>query len=140
MQRTLKLLPLLAAMLAGCTVTEFLYPVQGPLAAQSPPPVVRLSSLMYDFTLTLPDGETFKGKAVPVQHSQNPPNPMSAQWDLVFGPGYYVANVLGSDFYRTATLTGDRGSTMRIETATVGGTTQIGVAVDGHGNVFKLAL
>jgi hypothetical protein len=144
MKRTLRFFPLLAVLLAGCVGTAFLYPVQGPLAAQSPPPVVSLRASGYSLTLTLPDGETFKGMGAIVPHTQNPLNPLSAQWDLVYGPGYYLAHVLGTDGYRIATLTGDRGSTMRIESTTLtdggGAVSQVGVAVDDKGNVFKITV
>jgi len=143
MQKKLKLLPLLAALLAGCVATAYLHPVQGPLATQSPAPVVTLHVVGYSLSLTLPDGETFSGKGARVPRTQNPTDPLSAQWDLVYGSGYYVANVLGSVSYSIATLAGSKGSTVRIETTTVasgGLQSQVGVALDDKGDVFKLTL
>jgi hypothetical protein len=144
MERMLKLSPLLAVLLTGCVGTAFLYPVQGPLATQSPPPVVSMHVSGFSLTLTLPDGETFKGMGAIVPHTQNPPNPLSAQWDLVYGSGYYLAHVLGTDAYRIATLTGDKGSTIRIESTTLtdngGAVSQVGVAVDDKGDVFKITV
>jgi hypothetical protein len=144
MNRLRRLTPLLAVLLAGCGGTAYLYPVQGPLAVLSPPPVVSLHVAFYSLSLTLPDGESFKGQGALVPHTQNPPNPLAAQWDLVYGPGYYVAHVLGSDAYRIATLAGDKGSTMRIELTSLtdrgGAVSQVGVAVDDKGNVFKITV
>jgi hypothetical protein len=144
MEKIIRLLPILAVLLTGCVGTAFLYPVQGPLAAQSPPPVVPLHVVGFSLSLTLPSGETFKGKGAIVPHTQNPLNPLSAQWDLVYGPGYYLAHVLGTDSYRVATLTGDKGSTIRIELTSLtdrgGAVSQVGVAVDDKGDVFKITV
>jgi hypothetical protein len=144
MEKLLRLSPLLALLMAGCAGTAFLYPVQGPLAAQSPPPVVPLHAVGFSLSLTLPNGETFKGKGSIVPHTQNPLNPLSAQWDLVYGPGYYLAHVLGTDAYRVATLTGDKGSTIRIELTSLtdrgGAVSEVGVAVDDKGDVFKITV
>jgi hypothetical protein len=144
MERILKISPLVAMLLAGCVGTAFLYPVGGPLAALSPPPVISMRVSGLTLTLTLPDGETFKGTGEIVPHTQNPLNPLSTQWDLVYGSGYYLAHVLGTDGYRIATLAGDRGSTIRIETTSLTDSgkavSQVGVAVDDKGNVFKLTI
>jgi hypothetical protein len=144
MEKILRLSPLLAVLLAGCTGTAFLYPVQGPLATQSPPPVIPLHADGFSLSLTLPNGETFKGKGSIVPHTQNPLNPLSAQWDLVYGSGYYLAHVLGTDAYRVATLTGDKGSSIRIEITSLtdrgGAVSQVGVAVDDKGDVFKITV
>lgn len=144
MENVFKLLPLFAVLLAGCVGTAFLYPVQGPLATQSPPPVIPLHVVGFTLTLTLPSGETFKGTGSLVPHTQNPLNPLSAQWDLVYGSGYYVAHVLGTDAYRVATLNGDKGSTIRIELTSLtdrgGAVSQVGVAVDDKGDVFKITV
>jgi hypothetical protein len=144
MDKVLRLLPLLAVLLVGCVGTAYLYPVQGPLATQSPPPVVPLHVIGFSLSLALPDGETFKGKGSLVPHTQNPLNPLSAQWDLVYGSGYYLAHVLGTDAYRIATLTGDKGSTIRIELTSLtdsgGAVSQVGVAVDDKGDVFKITV
>jgi hypothetical protein len=144
MEKMLKLSPFLAVLLAGCVGTAFLYPVQGPLATQSPPPVVTMHVSGFSLTLTLPDGETFKGMGAIVPHAQNPTNPLSAQWDLVYGPGYYLAHVLGTYAYRIATLAGDKGSTIRIECTTLSDSgsavSQVGVAVDDKGDVFKITV
>lgn len=144
MEKLPKVSPLLAVLLGGCVGTAFLYPVQGPLATRSPPPVVPLHMFGFDLSLTLPNGENFKGQGSTVPHTQNPLNPLSAQWDLVYGPGYYLAHVLGTDAYRIGTLTGDKGSTIRIELTSLtdrgGAVSQVGVAVDDQGDVFKITI
>jgi hypothetical protein len=67
---------------------------------------------------------------------------MAADWDLVYGPGYYVAHVVGNKLYARATLTGNMGTIINAElsneTNTRGNTK--GVAVDNHGNVFKVSV
>ena len=67
---------------------------------------------------------------------------MGADWDLVYGPGYYVAHVVGNRLYARATLTGNMGTIVYVElsneTNTRGNTK--GVAQDNHGNVFKVSV
>ena len=67
---------------------------------------------------------------------------MAADWDFVYGSGYYLAHVVGDKLYARATLTGNMGTIMHVElsneTNTRGNTK--GVAVDNHANVFKVSV
>ena len=67
---------------------------------------------------------------------------MAADWDLVYGTGFYTAHVVGNKLYARATLTGNSGSIIYVElsneTNTHGNTK--GVAQDNHGNVFKVSV
>ena len=60
-------LALVALVFVGCTAALHVYPVTGPLSAQTPPPVfparlsVNLASHSGSFSTTLANGESFKG-------------------------------------------------------------------------------
>ncbi|MFY9854744.1 MAG: hypothetical protein WAK26_12790, partial [Terracidiphilus sp.] len=105
-----------------------LYPVQGPLAAQTPTPVTVAKysgSNSGKVTLTQPDGESFKGTWVfvtppfvnskPLGTSASyPPQPnLAYAWDAVYGQGYFLAKVLGKRL-RQAVATGDRGTVIQV--------------------------
>jgi hypothetical protein len=66
---------------------------------------------------------------------------MSADWDQVFGPGYFVANVLGAQVVARAVLAGTKGTTLNVEFYDPSpGHIQsvVGVARDNNGDLFKL--
>ena len=100
----------------GCSRTARLYPVQGPLSAQTPLPVLvaKVTGAFSPGTISvvLSDGEICKGRwtqVPPVQVPQgantaNAPatNGMSSVWDTVYGSGFYVSHVLGARFYARA--------------------------------------
>src|SRR6516225_3084736 len=101
-------------MLAGCTRPARLYPVQGPLSAQTPTPVLfaKVTGAVYPagISVVLGDGEQCRGRwtqVEPVQASKGASTgslvttagDMSPVWDSVYGPGYYVAHVLGGPFH-----------------------------------------
>ena len=73
------------------------------------------------------------------------PDNLSAEWDTVYGTGFYVANVLGTRLYARAVLTGNRGTTLnvelykpdKVENTTIGAIK--GVAKDDKGNIYKVA-
>jgi hypothetical protein len=133
--------------LTGCVVMVpgRLYPVQGPLAGQTPGPIykVTISGVFKSGSMsaTLPDGEVCSGSWAAV--GQNGPSPaqMSADWDQVFGQGFFVANVLGAPVRARAVLTGTKGTTLNVDfydshPGQIEGV--IGVARDNTGNLFKL--
>jgi len=136
-----------AALLAGCiiAVPGHLYPVQGPLAAQSPPPIytVRISGIMASGTLhaTLAGGQTCSGSWSAVSKSDPNAARMANDWDRVYGPGYFTANVLGAAAFAQSALACQQGSTLEVQFyLPVPGHLQSarGVAVDGEGNLYKL--
>jgi hypothetical protein len=151
-------LSLCALVLTGCA-TGRLYPIKGPLSAQTPPPIYvanfKGAFNSGDFTVTLGDGEVCKGRWQTIHRPKNakesaamssaPDNSLSAEWDIVYGPGFYVAHVLGARLYAHATLTGSKGTTLNVEmykpnseedttTAAIKG-----VAKDNKDNIYKLA-
>lgn len=138
-----------------------LYPVLGPAAAQTPPPLFTAKLTNYlskagKITLTQAGGETFQGtwsivtatfaNFKPVgTPAANPPQPnLAYAWDVVYGPGYYVGNILGSEFVGQATATGDHGTILQIEfhRNQLGSVedNHFGVAVDSKGNIYKAVL
>lgn len=148
--RILSLLALVAIE-CGClslTVRGGFSPIQGPLAQQSPRPTypATMSGILSgSITVVLPSQEVCKGSWVFV--SKAPPTStvpvdLAAQWDVVYGAGYYVAHVLGNKLYARATLTGNAGTTVYVELSNENnkpGNTK-GVAQDSHGNVFKVSV
>jgi hypothetical protein len=143
----------------GCTHTARLYPVQGPLSAQTPVPVL-MAKITGAFTpgnisVILSDGEVCKGRWVIVNPAQAPKgantataptSAMSAVWDGIYGPGFYVSRVLGARYYAQAMVSGNRGTILNVEMyrPVSGADTDIGaikgVAKDNKDNVYKLVL
>jgi hypothetical protein len=145
------------AVLAGSSAAhgQKLYPVQGPLAQQSPAPVFKgqirrpIVSLSTNFMLlkswTVANGEVLNGKCslvvasspdwkTPGTSASYPPQPnLAFAWDLIKGQGYYVARVLGNKIAQ-GVFRGDNGTILQVES--VDNTS--GVAVDNHGNIYKI--
>lgn len=148
MRKLLASLLMIEALLAGCAlmVPGHLYPVRGPLAAQAPVPVytVSLSGIFASGTLsaTLRDGEVCRGAWAAVRRDDPSAGRMAADWDSVYGAGFFVADVLGSLTFARATLTGTQGTILNVEfflptPGEIAGAK--GVAADSQSNVFKLA-
>jgi hypothetical protein len=90
---------------------------------------------------TLNDGEICKGSWAPVRQDDPSAGNMSAEWDSVYGAGFFVANVLGNRVFARATLSGTKGTTLNVEfyDPTPGQITNVkGIAKDNKGNLFKL--
>lgn len=159
MKNRLLLLLLCASMLAGCSATARLYPVQGPLSGQSPQPVyvARMTGAIHSgsFSATLSDGEVCKGRweQIPRPNTAEQANSagsgftdsMSAEWDTVYGQGFYVAHVLGARLYARAALNGNKGTTMNVELYKPDNPKNDtlalikGVAKDNKSNIYKVA-
>jgi len=144
--------------LSGCATARF-YPVQGPLSTQTPVPVyvAKFSGAFNsgNLSVVLANGEVCKGRwaTVPRPNASSdaaaasavPANNLSAEWDTVYGTGFYVAHVLGARLYARAALTGNRGTTLnvelykpdQVENATVSAIK--GVAKDDKSNIYKVA-
>lgn len=144
-----------------------LYPVQGPLAAQTPPPVFSgksrnpmfwvggLRTSSGSITWTLAHGEKLQGKLVtskvtastPVAKALGdpagyPPQPnLAFAWDAVYGQGYYVAHILGKKIWQEV-LTGDQGTVLQVERyeemLNEGDARIFSVAMDNKGNIYKV--
>jgi hypothetical protein len=145
----------------GCFHTARFYPVAGPLSAQTPVPVLvgKMTGALNsgDFSVTLGSGEVCKGRWAVVHQPTVPKgeaaakqpddNGMPAAWDSVYGPGFYVAHVLGAKLHAEAKLTGDRGNVLNVELyrppdehpGSVPGSIK-GVAKDTQGNIYKVAV
>ena len=152
---------LLSTLLISCHATARFYPVQGPLSAQTPPPVFvgKISGAFYSGSMTVTgvQGEVFQGRweAVkqPVKSTDAPPTPpadseMIPIWDSIYGNGFYVAHVLGTRLYGRGSLTGKGGDSLKVEfyrpedkgntdAVSVRGSLK-GVAKDEKGNVYKV--
>jgi hypothetical protein len=97
-------------------------------------------------TVTLANGEVCSGPWTFVSKTPSAsaasPIDMAANWDFVYGKGFYVAHVVGNKLYARATLAGTMGTVLHVEmsneTNTRGNTK--GVARDDSGNVFKVSV
>jgi hypothetical protein len=128
--------------LVGCNRLH-LYPVKGPRIEQGNADVIRVTAsglLFGTIRFTLPNGEACVGPWSRVSKGQRLDD-LAFGWDAVYGPGFYVARVLGSLQHGRAEVTGNQGSRFRLEFTqeTVEGSPLLGVAVDQDGNVYKLA-
>jgi hypothetical protein len=145
--------PLALSLMAGCSATFRLYPVQGPLSAQTPLPVFpgKVTGVLNsgNVSFTLLDAEVCKGlwtRVVPLNaasgKTSQPSSGMSSVWDTVYGSGYYVSHVLGAKLYAQAAITGSRGTVLRVEFYRPNpGSGQVhlfGVAKDSKDNIYKL--
>jgi len=156
MKARFALLLLIVCTIPGCYRYAHLYPVQGPLASLTPPPVytVKMTGVFNsgNVTATLADGEDFSGpwKAISVKERATAGSPASfslaSAWDTVYGQGFYTAHVLGTHLFAQASLVGKQGAVLQVEmyrqvlTADPGAPLDIkGVAKDSTGNVYKLA-
>lgn len=150
MIRTIYLSMVGVAFLCGCVSVPQanLYPVQGPLAAQKPPPIypVSVSATPSVISATL-GGTVVTGPWAAVAQQDTSAGQLSAQWDAVYGQGFFVANVLGNQHFNHATLSGPGGASLtaeflfsvRLDPSTNVSTAAVkGVAVDNQGNVYKL--
>jgi hypothetical protein len=138
-----------------------LYPVLGPAATQAPPPAftAKLSNIYRQsgkITLTQENGESFTGTWTlvtasffndqkPGSPSSYPPQPnLAYAWDLVYGDGYYVGTLMGSQIIGQAIATGDRGTVLEIEFRReppgAPEDNHFGVGVDNKGNIYKVVL
>jgi hypothetical protein len=130
-----------------------LYPVEGPLAAQTPQPVfagqIRRPALSIGpvFLLlkswTVANGEVLHGKPKTIKATSvntlsttasYPPQPnLSFAWDAVYGHGFFVRHILGNKIEQ-GLFTGNQGTVLQVES--LNGVT--GVAVDNKGNMYKM--
>jgi hypothetical protein len=137
--------------LCGCislSVKGGFSPIQGPLAEQSPLPTYSATMsgvLSGTISVALSNGEVCKGPWAFVSGKPTAGTTetvdLAAQWDTVYGSGYYVSHVLGNKLYARATLAG-KSTIMHVELTNENnepGHTR-GVAQDNQGNVFKVSV
>lgn len=132
---------------------QTLYPVQGPLSKQTPPPVIKgkirrpLFSAGPAFDLltswTISNGEVLNGKVekakanapdivIPTMETTFPQSNLAGVWDAVYGDGYFVAHILGNTFYQ-GVFKSDQGTFLQVESMDG----EHGVAADNRGNIYK---
>jgi hypothetical protein len=125
---------LVAALLVSGCVAGHLYPVQGPLSAQTPRPIYNVKMDNADgISARLADGEVCRGTWLDVAQGDPTARDMAAEWDLVYGKGFFLDSVLGKITVARAILTCPHDTKVTVEF----NTTQ-GVAKDSNGDVFKL--
>ena len=145
-------IPLVSA-LTGCAGVR-LYPIEGPLSAQTPPPIfsAKISGIISGpFSFTLTGGEVCKGHWAPHESQNISANQLAGlhrAWDKICGPGFYTAHVLGISRLASGTGTTNKGSNLSLELIVPNGGGEgeqnldhiHGIAVDNQGNVFKVTL
>ena len=149
------LLTLCTCMMSQSTLAfgQKLYPVQGPLASQTPQPVF-LGQIRHPiFTLgpaflllkswTLSNGEVVAGKPKTVKatsvnksvtSADAPPQPnLAFAWDAIYGDGFFVSKILGNKIGQ-GIFKGSQGTILQVETLDG----EKGVAADNKGNIYKM--
>jgi hypothetical protein len=146
MLKSVAALTLCASLLSGCINMPpgHLYPVQGALAAQTPTPIysVSLSGGLSSGTVS---ASLTNGDVTGAWHRVSPTDTsagnLAAQWDAVYGQGYFLANVLGNANFCRAALIGAQGLHLDVEFVIIP-VGQVadgkGVAADNQGNLYKL--
>lgn len=101
-----------------------------------------------NIAFSLPDGEIFKGRwsreayinSDPATLAQQRATDIRAAWDVVYGDGYYVANVLGSLIHARGELKGCNGTALQVEFNSAQPGPTRGDARDDQGNTYKLVV
>ena len=150
MMRQLGLLLGIAILLSACVVGApgHMYPVAGPLAAQTPVPIYKVSLTIIGpisgtLSATVQNGEACQGSLERIRPDAGASSNMRADWDRVYGQGFFDAQLLGNARAR-ATLTGATGQCLSIELFNPrldhGGAVGdiVGIARDDSGNVYKV--
>src|ERR1700691_646100 len=156
---TWHVLALLGICMISGSVAAFgqkLYPVQGPLASQTTPPVFSGQMKRPIFSVggwpkllrsgPRATGEVLPGKCAEVKASSGntkapgrpesyPPQPnLAFAWDAIYGQGYFSAHILGGKIWQ-GIFTGNQGTVLQVELLLDG---QHGAAVDNKGNIYKV--
>ena len=167
MKGSLVLVVFCVATMGGCA-TARMYPVKGPLTQQTPVPVYKAKMTQGpmiphgSFTAVLGDGEVCKGEWKLIFGGKTPKpatagagpstRDLAADWDTVYGTGYYSFKVLSAMSFMRAEAKGNRGTILNVEmylnqsraVPDLPDDTNLiremaGVAKDNKGNIFKLA-
>jgi hypothetical protein len=155
--RKLFVILLALSFFVGCSRELRFYPVQGPQSAKTPVPIFvgKMTGALNsgNLSLALSDGEVCKGHWAQVRLPEAKSAPsatvptsseMAAVWDTVYGQGFYVSHVLGTQHFAQSTLNGNKGTTMNVELFAIQGsrTGELpdikGVAKDSKENIYKV--
>jgi hypothetical protein len=134
-----------AFLVAGCSTSVNLYPVQGPLASQKPLPVIvgtadGITGNTGNLSWTLPNGERCLGKwsSVAPQFTAVTSTSLFTKYGSVAGFSTHTGPAPGINRGQ-AFLTCSQGTTMEAEFFTGSGTANgYGVAQDSNSNVYKI--
>jgi hypothetical protein len=153
MRHTLSILSVVFCLFfSGCYQPVRLYPVTPPAPGQTAGAALdgKVTGLFNsgNMTVKLPSGEVCSGHWA-VTAPAGPTSDLAGVWDAIYGPGFYVAHVIGERLFTRAVLTGDKGTAITAEmykpehagpdnVIVVG---QIrGVAQDNKGTIYKLTM
>jgi hypothetical protein len=161
---SLALTLLTAILISGCQSFGHLYPVRGPLASLTPPPIypakftlvanfskpvtvgAHLNDRQGKLAITLANGEQFQGTWKQVYEKAGTDsaaagtigaNSMAAAWDTVYGQGFYAAHVLGQPLFVQTELTGNQGTVLQVEWYDLGNSNNNGAAGFGARGVAQ---
>ena len=144
--RRIVALALIASALCGCLVMVpgHLYPVEGPLTTVTPVGVytLRISGVGTggELSATL-DGQPLRGPWSTVAPDDPTANSLAADWDRVYGTGFFTTHVLGTNMFAHGTLAGKGDMRLAVEFIDSPNDMLVharGVASDNRGNVYKL--
>lgn len=135
------LVALAGSWLSACSTTINLYPVQGPLAAQRPLPVIvatadGITGNTGNLSMTLPDGETCSGKWSSAAPTYAGSVSLIGQYGGIAGFGVGIVPGVNKG---QAFVTCSGGTTLEAEFYTGSGTANgYGVAKDSKSNIYKM--
>ncbi len=136
---------ILLTLLAGCSTTATLYPLEGPYSKIVPLPVITAQVTgIWGNTgkvfLTLPDGESAEGKWSSAAGSAASVGfgTLYSTYGAVYGTAISVSDSGGVNRGQ-AVVVGERGTVIEVEFYTGSGTANgFGFAKDNNGNVYRL--
>jgi hypothetical protein len=136
---------LAATLAAACSTTARLYPVEGPLAAVTPPPVIEalvegITGNNGRLSWTMPDGATCVGEWSSAAGSQITfvQGSLFSQYGATYGSGFAVGSGGGQNPGRGFAACTD-GLRFDVEFVTGAGTASgFGLARDSAGNVYRV--
>jgi len=139
-------LALSVSVLSGCLimVPGHLYPVQGPLSTVTPMPIytVVINGVGNSGTVSTTLGtRPVRGSWSVLRPDDPSANSMAAEWDKVYGNGFFTAHVLGAPLLARGTLAGKGDSALTVQFIDARGDALAharGVATDNAGNLYKL--
>jgi len=127
-------------MLSACGTSMHLYPVQGPISTQNPATIYAGRVGLTEASFTSPSGETCESGLHAISPGQ-PASDLANSWDAIYGPGYYVAHVLGAtQGHFMAKFTCSGGTVFDWEASAIGEYAYQGAAKDSVGNVYKVSI